>query len=127
MPGEQASKTQPIPTKPTPFDLQGARDEDLIDVTPEIRKEAIEIANAFDRGGLYTPPSLRGTITVPGNAGGASWSGAAVDPDTNLLYVSTYRVPTLITVRKPEASYEGNYDYIGKARTCCRARAACRC
>jgi quinoprotein glucose dehydrogenase len=116
VPGEQAAKTQPIPTRPQAFDLQGARDEDLIDVTPEIKKEAIEIANAFDRGGLYTPPSLRGTITVPGNAGGASWSGAAIDPDTNLLYVGTYRVPTLITVRKPEASYEGSYDYIGFGR-----------
>src|SRR3954447_2460477 len=55
VPGEQAAKTQPIPTKPKAFDLQGARDEDLIDVTPEIHKEAIAIANAFDRGGLYTP------------------------------------------------------------------------
>ena len=115
VPGEQVAKTQPIPSKPKAFDLQGARDEDLIDVTPEIRKEAIEIANAFDRGGLYTPPSQRGTITVPGNAGGASWSGAAIDPDTNMLYVGTYRVPTLITVRKPEA-FQGSYDFIGFGR-----------
>src|SRR5439155_21639917 len=73
VPGEQAAKTQPIPSRPAAFDLQGARDEDLIDVTPEIKQEALIIANAFDRGGLYTPPSQRGTITVPGNAGGASW------------------------------------------------------
>ena len=45
VPGEWYSPTQPIPTKPKAFDLQGARDEDLIDVTPEIKKEAIEIAN----------------------------------------------------------------------------------
>ena len=57
VPGERASKTQPIPTKPAPFDIQGARDEDLIDLTPEIHKEAIDIATAYDRGGLYTPPS----------------------------------------------------------------------
>jgi len=113
VPGEQASKTQPIPSKPAPFDLQGATDENLIDLTPQIHQEAIDIAKAYDRGGVFTPPSKRGTIAVPGNAGGASWSGAAVDPETNLLYVPTYRIPTLIIIDKPE-SWEGTYDFIGR-------------
>ncbi len=112
VPGEQASKTQPIPSKPAPFDIQGATDDDLIDLTPQIHQEAIAIANTYDRGGVFTPPSLRGMISVPGNAGGASWSGAAVDPETNLLYVPTYRIPTVIAVHRPEA-WEGSYDYIG--------------
>ncbi len=42
--------------KPAPFDIQGARDEDLIALTPELHKEAIDIAKAYDRGGLFTPP-----------------------------------------------------------------------
>jgi quinoprotein glucose dehydrogenase len=112
VPGEQASKTQPFPSRPAPFDLQSARDEDLIDLTPNIHNEAIEITNAYDRGALFTPPSERGTIAVPGNAGGASWSGAAIDPESGLLYVGTYRLPTLITVRKPE-TWQGSYDFIG--------------
>src|SRR6185295_1534925 len=112
VPGESASKTQPIPSKPAPFDIQGARDEDLIDLTPEIHQEAIDIAKAYDRGGLYTPPSQRGTIAVPGNAGGASWSGAAIDPETATLYVGTQRLPTLITIRQPEP-WQGTYDFIG--------------
>ncbi len=116
VPGEVASKTQPIPSKPAPFDLQSARDEDLIDITPEIKKEALEIANTFDRGGLYTPPTQRGTIVVPGNAGGANWSGAAIDPETGMLYVGTYRVPSLVKIDKPEA-WQGTYDYIGNAQT----------
>lgn len=116
VPGEVASKTQPIPSKPAPFDLQSARDEDLIDLTPQIHKEAIEIANSFDRGGLYTPPTQRGLIQVPGNAGGASWSGAAVDPDTNMLYVGTCRMPSLIKIEKPEP-WQGTYDFIGLAQT----------
>jgi len=115
VPGERASKTQPVPTKPAPFDLQGARDEDLIALTPAIHKEAIEIASAYDRGGLFTPPSERGMIQVPGNAGGASWSGAAIDPETGMLYVGTQRLPTLITIRKPE-DYEGTYDFIGEPK-----------
>lgn len=112
VPGEQASKTQPVPSKPAPFDLQSARDEDLIDLTPEIHKEAIAIANAYDRGGIYTPPTQRGMIQVPGNAGGASWSGAAIDPETGTLYVGTQRLPTLITIQKPDP-WQGTYDYIG--------------
>jgi quinoprotein glucose dehydrogenase len=112
VPGERASKTQPFPTKPAPIDIQGARDEDLIDLTPEIHKEAIDIAAAYDRGGPFTPPSQRGTIQVPGNAGGASWSGAAIDPETGMLYVGTQRLPTLVMIRKPE-SWEGTYDFIG--------------
>ena len=112
VPGERASKTQPVPTKPAPFDIQGARDEDLVAVTPEIHKEAIEIASAYDRGGLFTPPTQRGTLQVPGNAGGASWSGAAIDPETGMLYVGTQRLPTLITIRKPEP-WESSYDFIG--------------
>jgi glucose dehydrogenase len=42
VPGERASKTQPVPTRPAPFDIQGARDEDLIDLSPEIHQEAIQ-------------------------------------------------------------------------------------
>jgi quinoprotein glucose dehydrogenase len=112
VPGERASKTQPVPSKPAPFDLQGARDEDLIALTPQIHKEAVEIASAYDRGGLFTPPSERGTIQVPGNAGGASWSGAAIDPETSTLYVGTYRIPTVVKIQKPEA-WQGSYDFIG--------------
>ena len=114
VPGEHASKTQPFPTKPAPIDIQGARDEDLIDLTPEIHKEAIEIAASYDRGGLFTPPSLRGTIQVPGKAGGANWAGAAIDPETGMLYVGTQRLPSLVTVRKPEP-WESSYDFIGEA------------
>jgi quinoprotein glucose dehydrogenase len=112
VPGERASKTQPFPTKPAPIDIQDARDENLIDLTPEIHKEAVEIAASFDRGGLFTPPSLRGTIQVPGKAGGANWAGAAIDPETGMLYVGTQRLPSLATVRKPEP-WESSYDFIG--------------
>jgi quinoprotein glucose dehydrogenase len=115
VPGESASRTQPIPTRPPPFDLQSARDEDLIDLTPEIHKEALEFVAGYDRGGLFTPPSQRGTVQVPGKAGGANWAGAAVDPETGLLYVGTYRLPSLAVVMKPE-QWESSYQFIGKPK-----------
>jgi len=115
VPGERAAATQPFPTRPAPIDLQGVREEDLIDLTPELRSEALKIISRYDYGSLYTPPSERGTILVPGVGGGANWSGAAIDPETGMLYVGTYRLPFVITVRKPKPG-EASYDYIGELR-----------
>jgi quinoprotein glucose dehydrogenase len=115
VPGESASKTQPVPTKPAPIDIQGVRDEDLIDLTPEIHKEAMDIVAKYDHGPLFTPPSERGTIQVPGIGGGANWSGAAIDPDTGMLYVGTYRLPFVVALHKPQA-WEGSYDFVAIPR-----------
>jgi quinoprotein glucose dehydrogenase len=115
VPGEHASKTQPFPSKPAPIDIQGVREDDLIDFTPELRKEAMEIIGKFDYGPLFTPPSVRGTIQLPGVAGGGNWAGAAIDPETGMLYVGTYRLPFVVTVRKPNAG-ESTYDFIGEFR-----------
>src|SRR5258705_4316479 len=115
VPGERASKTQPFPTKPAPIDIQGLRDEDLIDLTPELRKEAIDIVAEYDRGPLFTPPSQRGTIQVPGVGGGGNWAGAAIDPETGMFYFGTYPVPFVVNLLKPGAG-ESSYDFIGEFR-----------
>src|SRR5204862_206366 len=101
VPGERLSKTQPHPTKPAPIDIQGVREDDLIDLSPEIRKEAMDIVAKYDHGPLFTPPSERGSIQMPSVAGGANWGGAAIDPETGMFYVGTYRLPFVVTVRKP--------------------------
>ena len=95
VPGERMAATQPFPTKPPPFDVQGVTEESLIDFTPELRAEALELLDQFVWGPIFTPPTLidpspggkKGTVLSPGTAGGASWSGAGVDPETNVLYV----------------------------------------
>jgi quinoprotein glucose dehydrogenase len=115
VPGERLSKTQPFPTKPAPIDIQGVREDDLIDLSPDIRKEAMDIVAKYDHGALFTPPSERGTIQMPGVAGGGNWAGAAIDPETGMFYVSTYRLPFVVTVRKPRPG-ESSYDYIGEFR-----------
>lgn len=113
--GEQAAATQPFPTRPAPIDIQGMREEDLIDFTSELRAEAVEMLREYDHGPLYTPPTQRGTATNPGIGGGANWPGAAVDPETGLLYVETHRIPFVIALRRP-MPYEQEYDYIGSPR-----------
>lgn len=94
-PGEWMSPTQPFPTKPAPFDRHGASVDDLIDFTPELREEAIEILRPYILGPIFTPPSIRsenpedtkGTFQLPGSVGGAEWGGAGFDPETGMLYV----------------------------------------
>jgi len=95
VPGEQLSPTQPFPTKPPAFELQGVAVNDLIDFTPELRAEALELLEQYEWGPIFTPPVVldprpggkKGTLFSPGTAGGASWSGAGIDPETGVLYV----------------------------------------
>ena len=85
VPGERTSLTQPFPTTPAPIDQQGVTENDIIDFTPELREEALAILEKYNYGPLFTPPSLeKPTIEMPGIAGGASWSGAACDPETGI-------------------------------------------
>ncbi len=98
VPGEQASPTQPFPSKPPAFDRQGITENDLIDFTPQLRAEALTIFKQYATGPVFTPPSvvdekIKGTIELPGSIGGADWTGAAFDPDTGMLYVPSITNP----------------------------------
>jgi glucose dehydrogenase len=105
-PGEQTSPTQPFPTKPPPFERQGVTIDDLIDFTPQLRAEAIEIVKHYVIGPVFTPPSIKGsgpndtkgTIQLPGSVGGADWQGAALDPDTGILYVESITGPFIADI-----------------------------
>jgi quinoprotein glucose dehydrogenase len=111
VPGERTSPTQPFPTRPTPFDRQGVTENDVIDFTPELRKQALAVLEKYNYGPLFTPPSLqKPTIEMPGIAGGASWSGAACDLETGILYVSSITLPytaTLVKSPVPGIGYFG--------------------
>lgn len=87
VPRDRTSPTQPFPTKPPAFDLQGSTEQNLMDFTPALYQRALAVLRQFTHGPLYTPPSLQGTITIPGNFGAGSWGGASFDPETGMLYV----------------------------------------
>jgi quinoprotein glucose dehydrogenase len=113
VPGERSSLTQPFPSKPAPFDRQGATEDDLIDFTPDLRNEALEVLARYNHGPLYTPPSVeKPTVELPGWAGGASWAGAAFDPETGVMYVPSVTSPLIVSTVKPAASapvpYQGS-------------------
>jgi len=118
VPGEKTSPTQPFPTKPPPFDLQGLTRDDMIDFTPQLRVEAIKAASDYTYGPLYTPPSIveedgkKGTISIPGINGGACTFGGAFDPETGLLYVQSMTLPWVLGLKTPaEGMSDMNYTF----------------
>ncbi len=119
VPGERTSPTQPFPTRPAPYDLQGLTENDLIDFTPELRAEAIEILSQYRFGPLFTPPSLKdspdgkhGTLQVPGSTGGGNWNSGAADAETGIFYVTSKSEPSLIALAKSPKS-DMNYVNAG--------------
>ena len=112
--GDVLSPTQPFPTKPPPFEYQGLSIDDLVDFTLEIRAMAIDAVKNFRLGPLFTPPmlsaegGLQGTIQRPQIRGAASWSGAAVDPDTGLLYVPSMNGVSVLKYYTPDPAEGGN-------------------
>ena len=102
VPSERTAPTQPFPTKPAPFELQGISEADLIDFTPELREEAKAILAEYDYGPLYTPPTEKGVLSVPGQWGGADWAGGAADPRTGVLYVPSHKAITTVKLHRVE-------------------------
>jgi quinoprotein glucose dehydrogenase len=106
VPGEKVWPTQPIPTKPPPFVRQGVTLADANDLTPEIKQLAEAEMKNYRLGPLFTPPSLRGTLQLPGAEGGANWSGGVWDQETGHLFVRTKDVLRINAVRANEGKDE---------------------
>jgi glucose dehydrogenase len=96
VPGEWTSPTQPFPTKPAAYEMQGLTLDDLIDFTPELKAEATEIISHFRIGPLFNPPAVPdengdgAAIHCPGANGGTNIpGGTVVDPETGILYTAS--------------------------------------
>ena len=93
VPGEYYAKTQPVPTKPPAYGTQGVTPDTIIDFTPALHQEALELLKYYKTGPLFTPPSLSkpggpyGTLVSPGSQGGTNWPGGCYDPETHMVYV----------------------------------------
>ena len=94
--GEKLAETQPYPVKPPPFTRQAFTQDMITNRTPEAHAAVLDLFRKLDSNGMFTPPSLRGTILMPGTDGGGEWGGAAFDPDTALLYVNSNEQPWAI-------------------------------
>ena len=96
VPGEHASATQPVPTWPAPFARQSLTLDDANDVLPEVHDSAVAFLKRYRLGGLFTPPSLQGTVLMPSWIGGAGWGATSLDPVHNVLYVKSSNIPVLV-------------------------------
>lgn len=94
VPGETTSPTQPFSSLPPfasiqlqPSDLQGGQRSE------RNAQRCRDLISKLRYDGIYTPPSMRGSLMFPGNVGGVNWGGPALDPQTNIIYANINRVP----------------------------------
>jgi quinoprotein glucose dehydrogenase len=87
VPGERAWPTQPFPVRPPPLSSHRITEADLYDRTPGHRDACAKRLANLRNDGVYTPPSMQGTLVHPATGGGANWSGGAFDPKRRLLFV----------------------------------------
>lgn len=101
MPGEVTSPTQPFPLQPPPFGRQAFTEKDLNPyiADPNERAQLLTAIRNARNEGIFTPPSTRDTIEMPGNNGGANFGGAAVDPRAGKLYVVSKDLPAMLKLQ----------------------------
>ena len=119
VPGEHSSPTQPFPTKPPAFDLQGLTENDLMDFTPALHRQAVEAVKPFVLGPLYTPPTMKstdatgkqGTLMSPGDWGSGNWNTGAFDPETDMYYAVSMTMPEVFQIIKaPDSKATMEYN-----------------
>lgn len=118
LPGEKPWPTQPIPTLPEPFSRQNFGPDEVSDLSPETHAELMERYLQIKHRAAYVPPSKEGGWIFPDFGGGGEWGGAAVDMETQILYVNSNEVPSsliMIDAPKNEADHSiysrGNVVY----------------
>jgi quinoprotein glucose dehydrogenase len=106
IPGELASPTQPFSSLPS-LGPQTFSAKDTWGATPEDLAFCRGAVGALRSGGIYTPPTLTGTLLFPGNVGGVNWGSTALDPKSGVLYANTNRVAFLVKLvpRNDEINY----------------------
>ncbi len=105
VPGEVASPTQPFPLKRAPVSSQKMTADDAFGIDDADRNWCRAEIGKLRTGSIFTPPSLQGTLLLPGNIGGQNWGGFAYDPDNDLLILPTNRLATEVRLI-PRADFQ---------------------
>lgn len=98
VPGENTSRTQPVPVLPRPLVPQRLDPDDAWGLTPIDRAACRAKITSLRSEGIFTPPSLRGSVVYPGFLGGMEWGGVAFDPVSGLIVTNTNRIATVATL-----------------------------
>jgi quinoprotein glucose dehydrogenase len=93
VPGEKTSPTQPIPTKPPAYSRTGVTEDDLIDFTPDLKRQGLELAKHYQLGPMFLPPVVSkasgalAALTHGTLSGGVNWPGSSYDPELHTAFV----------------------------------------
>ncbi len=98
LPGEYTSPTQPFPTFPEPLHPHALPPEDAWGFTPWDRSRCAARLRELRNEGIFTPPSLRGSVQYPGTAGGQNWGSVAFDPKRRLLVMNQNKIAQIHTL-----------------------------
>ena len=96
--GERAWPTQPFPALPAPFVRHRITPDDAFGLDDAERAQCRERIEGLRNEGIYTPPSLRGSLMVPGNVGGSNWGGVAVDATRGIIVGAANEFPYAVTL-----------------------------
>lgn len=88
VPEEKLSKTQPFPTHPAPLHPTALSPDDAFGFTPFDRAACRSLIEENRYDGIFTPPTIEGTIQMPHTSGGMNWGGVAIDPARKIMLVS---------------------------------------
>ena len=115
VPGEWYSPTQPYPTKPPAYDLQGVTTDALIDFTPELHAQALRNVAKYKLGPIFTPPvvsKIDGPIAAFRSSGGTNWPGGSYDPETHIAYIPSFvSFPTIGLLPPPNKEFS-DVDFV---------------
>jgi quinoprotein glucose dehydrogenase len=117
VPGEWYSPTQPFPTKPPAYARQAVTVDDLIDFTPVLRSQALQVTEKFKMGPMFNPPIVSkvggpiAALTLGTTNGGTNWPGAGYDPETHTVYApaTNNQVVPLGLIEPPEGFSDIKY------------------
>ncbi len=104
VPGEVTSPTQPIPSAPPPFARQSFTEKDINPYLTADEQAALrELLKNSRNEGVFTPPSMKGSIEMPGHNGGANWGSSAINPTKGTFYIASKELPTFLRIVPPGA------------------------
>jgi len=106
LPGETVSPTQPVPVKTPPLVPQAITAADAWGIGVDDKKACAAAIAGLSGSAMFTPPSEKGTLAIPGNVGGINWSGFAWDKANGRLIVSVTNIPFKVRMI-PEAKFSG--------------------
>jgi quinoprotein glucose dehydrogenase len=133
VPGEWYSPTQPIPLDahghPFNYETQGFVEQDVIDFTPELHAEAMQMLSKYKMGPVFTPPVVSkidgplATLVIGASGGGTNWPGGSFDPETHILYVSSNKSLSQLGLVPPRDPSKNDLAYVqGNAASGARTR-----